>query len=359
VKLNAAGSAKDTRHFEFSLEGSGLGYEAGDALGVIPRNCSELVSHLIHSLGAPASSIVPVPGGGTASLEEALTVHYEVSKIPQPLLKAFAQKSPCELLTTLTSPTVNGELTKYLWGRDIIDLFQDFPSARFAPEEFVGHLKKLQPRLYSISSSPAAHPNRVHLTTAIVRYESLGRIRKGVCSTFLAERTESGQAVPVFVHRNKAFKLPADPSTPVIMVGPGTGIAQFRGFLHERIASGATGKSWLFFGDQKSSSDFLYQEELESFLSQGQLSKLCTAFSRDQSDKIYVQDRMLEHAKELFEWLEEGACFYVCGDASRMAKDVHAALQKVAQVGGGKSESEAVEYVNQLQSKGRYKRDVY
>src|SRR6185295_12659067 len=249
--------------------------------------------------------------------------------------------------------------TKFLWGREIIDLLHAHRDAKFAPKEFVALLKKLQPRLYSISSSPKAHPGQVHLCVGVVRYDSLSRPRKGVCSTFLAERVPAGGVVPVFTHSNKAFRPPASGDTPTIMVGPGTGIAPFRGFLEERQATGARGKNWLFFGEQKSSTDFLFGEQIESFQKSGLLTRLDLAWSRDQNEKVYVQQRMLENAEEVWRWLEEGGAFYVCGDASRMAKDVDAALHQVIERAGGKSAEQAVEYVKQLKAQKRYQRDVY
>ena len=271
----------------------------------------------------------------------------------------MAERTGDSLLQQLTAPGVNGELTKFLRGREIIDLLLAYPSVHFAPAEFVALLKKLQPRLYSISSSPKLHQGQVHLTVAVVRYESLARQRKGVCSTFLADRAGAEQPVPVFVHPNKNFRPPSGPDTPIIMVGPGTGIAPFRAFLEERAAIGAKGRNWLFFGDRCAATDFLYREELEAMQRQGTLTRLDTAFSRDQAEKLYVQQRMREHAKELYAWLEEGAHFYVCGDASKMAKDVDAALQQVVQVAGSRTPDQASEYIARLKSETRYQRDVY
>ncbi len=359
VRLNGEGSAKDTRHFAFSLEGSGLGYEAGDALGVRATNCAELVEEFIRALGRSGEEPVPDRDGKETPLREALIHHYEITRIPSPLLKAVAERSGDAVLLKLTAPGANGELTKFLWGREIIDLLHGHPAAKFAPTEFVALLKKLQPRLYSISSSPKAHPGEVHLCVGVVRYDSLGRSRKGVCSTFLAERVPTGGAVPVFVHHNKNFRPPANPNAPMIMVGPGTGIAPFRAFLEERRASGAKGKNWLFFGDQRGATDFLFRGEVEAMQRDGILSRLDLAFSRDQAEKVYVQHRMTEHAKELFAWLEEGGGFYVCGDASRMAKDVDAALHQVIQTAGVKSAEEATAYVAALKKDKRYQRDVY
>ncbi len=357
--LNAPGSSKDTRHFEFALDGSGLTYEAGDALGVLPTNCPELVEEILTALKCSGAEMVPGRDGTEAPLREALSRHYEITKIPQPLLAAVAERSADETLRTLASPGANGHLTAFLHGREIIDLLLAHPKAAFAPVEFVALLKKLQPRLYSISSSPKAHPARVHLTVNIVRFESLDRKRKGVCSTFLAERAEPAATIPVFVHANKNFRPPANGETPIIMVGPGTGIAPFRGFLHERRATGAKGKNWLFFGDQHSATDFMYRDELDTMMRDGVMTRLDTAFSRDQDEKVYVQHRMREHAKELFAWLEDGAHFYVCGDAKRMAKDVDAALHEVIQTGGGHTVEQAMEYVNALKNQKRYQRDVY
>jgi sulfite reductase (NADPH) flavoprotein alpha-component len=302
---------------------------------------------------------VPDRDGKETPLREALVHHYEITRIPPPLLKAVAERSGDAELLKLTAPGTNGELTKFLWGREIIDLLHAHPAAKFSPTEFIALLKKLQPRLYSISSSPKAHPGEVHLCVGVVRYDSLGRARKGVCSTFLAERVPTGGAVPVFVHHNKNFRPPANPEAPMIMVGPGTGIAPFRAFLEERRASGAKGKNWLFFGDQRAATDFLFRDEIEAMQRDGSLHRLDLAFSRDQAEKIYVQTRMLEHAKELYAWLQEGGGFYVCGDASRMAKDVDAALHQVIQTAGAKTAEEATAYVAALKKDKRYQRDVY
>jgi sulfite reductase (NADPH) flavoprotein alpha-component len=336
--LNAPGSAKEVNHVEFDLTGSGLTYEAGDALGVIPQNCSDLVSAVIQSLGCDGEEAVPTPAG-ELPLRTALLQHYDLGK-PAPAL--------LELLNVKDAPAPH----------HVLDALH-IASAKPAPVAFVGALKKLQPRLYSISSSPKAHPGQVHLTVGAVRYELNGLPRKGVCSTFLAERALAHGTVGVFVHANKAFRPPSDPSAPMIMVGPGTGIAPFRAFLEERAATGASGKNWLFFGDQKASSDFLYRDELQAMRASGVLTRLDLAFSRDQPEKIYVQNKMLDNAAELFAWLEQGACFYVCGDASRMAKDVDAALHKVVELAGKKSPEEAAAYVQSLKTAKRYQRDVY
>jgi sulfite reductase (NADPH) flavoprotein alpha-component len=354
--LNGTGSAKETRHIEISLEGSDLTYEVGDALGVVPRNCSDYVAELSRIGGWNASEIVPLPDDQTATLEEALSSRLDLRKPTSALLDAVAKTQGCERVIDLLTPERKSLLQEYLGAREVIDLLYEFPHFRPGAAEFVKLLAKLQPRLYSISSSLRAFPNQVHLTVGIVRYETNGRARKGLCSTFLADRVEpSGGTVPVFVQPSHGFKLPKDPATPIIMVGPGTGIAPFRAFLHERKATAAPGKNWLFFGDQQSTCDFLYRDELDSLKNDGYLARLDTAFSRDQKEKIYVQNRMLENAAELFSWLENGAHFYVCGDAKRMAKDVDAALHKVVELAGRTPD----EYISKLKSEKRYQRDVY
>jgi sulfite reductase (NADPH) flavoprotein alpha-component len=358
-RANKEGSEKETRHFEFNLEGSGLTYDVGDALGVCPRTQIEYIDDFLKASGFNGDEKVPLPEGSFSNLREALTVHYDCKKINRTLVEAFAERTDnLKLKQMVTDWSNTGELSKYLWGREIIDLFLEYKDVKFTPEGFVKLLKKLVPRLYSIASSIKAHPNQVHLTVAIVRYEAFGRKRKGVCSNFLAEALEKS-SIPVFMHSNKNFRPPADNNKPMIMVGPGTGIAPFRAFLEERKAIGAKGKNWLFFGDQRKATDFLYQDEFEAMLKEGTLSKLDLAFSRDQANKIYVQNRMIEQAKDLYAWLQEGAYFFVCGDASRMAKDVDDALHKVIEQQGGVSPDAAKEYVQKLKSEKRYQRDVY
>ncbi len=314
--LNADGSAKNTRHVEISLGDSGLEYEVGDALGVLPTNCPDLVREVLNAAGLNGTEEVAAPDGQQM-------------------------------------PVVNALLTKF----DLKPFVGSLPEPGTVAEALVAGLKKLQPRLYSISSSPKAHPGEVHLTVGVVRYQLGDRMVNGACSTFLAERVTGDQPVPVFVHRSPGFRLPENPDMPVIMVGPGTGIAPFRAFLEERHATGATGKNWLFFGDQKSDTDFLYQEELAEFQRVGVLTRLSTAFSRDQAEKVYVQDRMREDAAELWQWIAQGAHFYVCGDASRMAKDVDAALHEIVANQGGMES--AAEFVARMKKEKRYQRDVY
>ena len=358
-KLTKEGSAKDTRHFEIVLEGSGLQYEVGDSLGVFPTNNPALVEEILGVLGFTGEEQVSDTAGNPVTIREALTRFYVITEMDKKLLAAIAEKDPTAAhFLPMVTPEGRAELEAYFWGREVIDPLLAHPAAKFTPEEFVKCLRKLQPRLYSIASSQKAHPSEVHLTVAAVRYESNGRKREGVCSTFLSDRAGEGPA-PVFVHTAKHFRVPEDPATHVIMVGPGTGIAPFMAFLQERKATAATGKNWLFFGDQKAATDFLYREELEAWQKEGVLHKLSTAFSRDQAEKIYVQHRMLEAAEELYAWLEQGAYFYICGDASRMAKDVDTALHKVVETAGGKSPEEAAAYVEELKKSKRYRKDVY
>jgi sulfite reductase (NADPH) flavoprotein alpha-component len=358
-RLNGPGSAKDTRHFEISLEGSGLAYEAGDALGVMPANCPSIVDEIIRALGCDGEEAVKDPKGTETSLRSALLRSYAVTRPTTGLLQLLAERANDTELKALLEPSRKAELDKFLYGREVIDCLVRCAAAKVSPAEFTGHLAKLLPRLYSISSSPKAHPGEVHLTVAAVRYDSHGRQRQGVCSTFLADRVDTDTPVPVFVQTSHGFRLPADTTRPVIMIGPGTGIAPFRAFLEERRATGAQGRNWLLFGDQQRKCDFLYQEQLEGMLAEGSLSRLDTAFSRDQAEKIYVQTRMIEHARELWSWLEEGAHLYVCGDARRMAKDVDAALHQVIEQAGGRTREQAAEYVAGLKTGKRYQRDVY
>ncbi len=353
--LNGPGSAKEVNHVEFSLEGSGLTYEAGDALGVIPHNCPDLVAGVLTALGCDGEEAVPTPAG-ELPLHRALTEYYDLGKPSAELLALVEGALRPDVAPEPGSkapPTLTAQAPHH-----VIDALLAAPT-KPSPAAFVGALKKLQPRLYSISSSPKAHAGQVHLTVGAVRYEKDGRPRKGVCSTFLAERGLATGKVGVFVHSNQAFRPPHSGDTPMIMVGPGTGIAPFRAFLAERKAGGATGKNWLFFGDQKASADFLYREELSGLQESGVLTRLDLAFSRDQAEKIYVQHRMLEAAAELYAWLEQGAHFYVCGDASRMAKDVDTALHRVIEKAGGKSAETAAAYVQALKTAKRYQRDVY
>ncbi|MEO0795968.1 MAG: sulfite reductase subunit alpha [Verrucomicrobiota bacterium] len=355
--LNKEGSAKETRHVEICLKDSDLEYEAGDALGVVPVNCADLVEEFLQVTQFDGEEGVPGATGDEVPLRLALAEHYDITTISKLFLANFAPFANNQTLNGLLADG-NGNIDEYMEGRQIIDSLIDFPAKWPNASEFVAMFKKLAPRLYSISSSPKAHPEQVHLTVGAVRYETHGRSRKGVCSTFLADMPE-GTEIRVYIQPNKHFKPPADLNHPMIMVGPGTGIAPFRAFLEERAATKAPGKNWLFFGDQKSDFDFLYQDQLNFMKATKQLHRLDLAFSRDGGAKVYVQHRMLEQAEELFTWLEEGGHFYVCGDASRMAKDVDRALHEVVIKAGGKSEEEAAAYVDELRKQKRYVRDVY
>ena len=361
-KLTGEGSNKDTRHLEINLSGSGLAYEVGDSLGVFPKNDTELVEGILKNQGFTGDEQVTNPDGKTVSLREALTKDFIITEPSKQLLQVLPEKdSSSAFLRDLLDPGSKNHLDDYVWGRDVLDLLEEFTAAKFTPEELVKVLRKLQPRLYSIASSQKAVGESVHLTVAVVRYqpERSSHLHLGVCSTFLAERAEGNGKVPVFVHTAKHFRIPENPDTPTIMVGPGTGIAPFRAFLQERKALGAKGKNWLFFGEQKAASDYFYREEFEGWQSEGVLTKFVTAFSRDQTHKIYVQHRMLENAAELYHWLETGAIFYVCGDAARMAKDVDTALHQIVEQAGSKSAEQAKEYVDALKKEKRYRKDVY
>jgi sulfite reductase (NADPH) flavoprotein alpha-component len=357
LRLNRQGAAKDTRYFSLNTSDSGLEYEAGDALGVWPSNCPELVDELLTLSGLSADAPVNVAGAGDMRLADALGKHYEIARPGADALAFIAARSSNGALRDLLTPERKADLKQWLWGQQLADVLHEFPVSLSAAE-LTGMLKRLQPRLYSIASSPKAHPGEVHLTVSAVRYNNARRHRKGVSSTFLADRA-SETDVPVFVQKSAHFRPPHSADTPMIMVGPGTGIAPFRGFLHERRARGDKGRNWLFFGEQHAATDFYYRDELEAMRDSGVLTRLDLAFSRDQADKIYVQDRMREQGAQLWAWLEDGAHFYVCGDANRMARDVDAALKEVVATHGGMSDEKAAEYVSRLAREKRYARDVY
>lgn len=358
-RLSGPDSEKDTRHFEVDLKGWGLSFEVGDSLAVYPSNDPELVEEIIRAINAKGDE--PVPAAKTQkSFSEALLRDYSITQPTPKFLKAITERATSStLLTDLLEPERKEDLDRYLWGMEVIDFLTEHPSAKFTPEEFVGLLTKLQPRLYSVASSLRAFPEQVHFIVDIVRYESHGRLRKGVCSSFMAERAEN-VPVPVYPSSAKHFHLPENPDTPIIMIGPGTGVAPFRAFLQDRQALGAKGKNWLFFGAQREGCDYAYREDFDRFQRDGVLTRLDCAWSRDQAHKIYVQHKLLENAAEIWKWIDgEGAQFFVCGDARRMAKDVDAALRKIVQEQGGKSVDEANAFVEKLKSDKRYKRDVY
>lgn len=359
VMLNGEGSSKETWHVELGLAGSGMSYDAGDALAMVPKNAPDVVESILKAGGFDANRKVEVKGSGERALGDALSENFDITGVSPTILKKYNALANSEKLTKLLEPEQKKDLQEYLWGRQIVDVLDDFPVPGLAAEDFTGILRKMPPRLYSISSSIKAHPDEVHLTIASVRYNAHGRDRKGVASTFIADDIALDDTVLVYTHPNKNFKLPKRGNVPIIMVGPGTGVAPFRSFIEERAAEGADGKSWLFFGDQHYNYDFLYQLEWQKHLKNGTLSKLDVAFSRDQKEKVYVQHKILERSKELFAWLEEGAHFYVCGDASRMANDVNEALIAVAMKEARLKRDAAEYYVEDLKKSKRYQRDVY
>lgn len=364
--LNRPGSAKETRHFVVSLQGSDLTYKAGDSLGVYPTNRPAEVDELLALVGASGAETVSpamLKLAAPISLREALSHRLALSgptaKIVQTLFAKAADADEKARLGALLQPEAKEQLTAFLDEREYVDLLAEFPSAKLTPQELVDHLRKLMPRLYSIASSARVYPSEIHLTVAVVRYTTNQRQRHGVCSTFMADRVRVGETpTPVFVS-NSHFGPPEDGARDAIMVGPGTGIAPFRAFVQDRVAAGATGRNWVFFGDQRSATDFLYQEEWEKYLADGQIARLDLAWSRDQGPKVYVQDKMRAQAAELWAWLQAGGYFFVCGDAKRMAKDVDQALHEIVADQGRMSVEEAQAYVKQMKKDKRYQRDVY
>jgi sulfite reductase (NADPH) flavoprotein alpha-component len=356
--LNGRRSDKETRHIELSLAGSGLTWEPGDSLGVMPENDPALVEEILSVLQLKAEH--PVPGSeGEDSLARALARTYEITTLTPGFITLYGEAAGAQPLRALAAPEGKAELRRYMAGRQIIDVVTEFPCRGLDGKAFVAMLRRLQPRLYSLASSAAAYPEEAHLTVAVVRYRSQGRERRGVASAYLAGRTGSEDTVPVHVSSNRNFRLPADDSVPVIMVGAGTGVAPYRAFLQEREARGGPGRNWLFFGDRRFRTDFLYQTEWQRFLKDGRLTRMDVAFSRDQEEKIYVQHRLQEKGKDVYAWLEEGACLYVCGDAGQMAPDVHRALAALIAREGEMGKEAAVEYLKRLQKEKRYQRDVY
>jgi sulfite reductase (NADPH) flavoprotein alpha-component len=360
LNLNGRGSNLETRHLELSLEGSNLQYEPGDCLGIYPENHPELVDTLIEEMGWKPEDIVPAnKKGDELPLREALLRSYEITVLTKPLLEQAAQFSSSADLRELVEPGHEEELRTYLSDRDLLDLVRDFSLKGAPAREFVSILRKMPARLYSIASSSKANPDEVHLTIRTVRYKAHGRDRYGVCSIQCAERLQPGDKLPVYVHDNPNFKLPANSDTPIIMIGPGTGVAPFRSFLAEREETGAGGKTWLFYGDQHFLTDFLYQIDWQRWLKDGVLTRMDVAFSRDTDKKVYVQHRMMEKSRELFQWLMEGACVYVCGDEKHMAHDVHSTLITILEREGGMSPEDAAAYLTGMQQQKRYQRDVY
>jgi sulfite reductase (NADPH) flavoprotein alpha-component len=363
-RLSAASSQKDTQHFSVSLVGSGLTYKCGDSLGVFPANNPQTVAAVLKAAGFRGDEQVTIPKDTAPiplqqALSKRLSLNGPTYKFAQLLHDRVTDVGEKARLATAIGEVDPEKRKAWMEQREFLDLFEEHPSAKLGAQEFIELLRKLMPRLYSISSAPSKYPDEIHLTVAVVRYETNGRQREGVCSTYLSERTRLNEPeVPVFVAESH-FGLPADDNIPVIMIGPGTGVAPFRSFVMDRATRGAKGKNWLFFGDQRKDSDFLYADEWAAYLQSGVLTRLDLAFSRDQAAKIYVQDRMRENAAELWQWLQAGAYFYVCGDAKRMAKDVDAALHAIVAEQGGLTPEAAVDWVKQFKKDGRYQRDVY
>ncbi len=359
VLLNGPGTKKETWHLELSLDGSGLRYEVGDSLAVVPTNGGDVVQSLLDAAGLSGEEEVESKGSGRKGLREALTRDYDITALSRKVAKAWQAHSGSGELAGLLGDENKEKFKEWIWGRQIIDLLREFPAGKTEGQQLVDMFRTLPPRLYSIASSPREHEGEVHLTVAAVRYESNGFQRKGVASTCLADMVEEGDLLPVFVTPNKRFRLPESDEVPIIMVGPGTGVAPFRAFVEERSTREGSGPSWLIFGDQHYTYDFLYQLEWQDHLKSGALTRLDVAFSRDQREKVYVQDRIREKGEEIWQWLEKGAHFYVCGDASRMAPDVHGTLLELIAQQGGRSVEEAEAYLAGLKKNGRYQRDVY
>lgn len=364
--LSGPDSEKETRHLAFSL-GEGMTYTPGDSIGVIPENRAQAVAEVLGSLGFTGDERVFDHYKVEISFEEALRSRLTIGKLARGAIGQYAKLPGApkvggrgyDALKQMCGPENKALAEEYCWGREFIDLITDFPGAVQSPQELFNVLQRLVPRLYSIASSQLVHPDRAETTVRVVRYDTHGRQRLGVASGGLGERSHVGETVPVFLHDNQNFRLPEDPSVPIIMVGPGTGVAPFRAFMEERQATGATGDNWLFFGDQHKASDFLYEEQWNVMLKSGVLTRLDTAFSRDQAHKIYVQDRLQQHTAELYEWLQRGAYFYVCGDATQMAKSVEQALLDAIAKGSDGTLDEAAEYLNSMKKQKRYQRDVY
>ncbi|MET3804234.1 NADPH-dependent sulfite reductase flavoprotein alpha-component [Nakamurella sp. UYEF19] len=355
--LTGPDSAKEVRQFGFDLLDAPVTYQVGDALGIFAANSPETVQRWLEMTGLNGD-VNATAGDDRGPLRELLRTHYDITKVTPELLRFAAARNPDETLVKLLRQDNEVELNGWLWGRHAIDLLEAH-AVTADLFEWQAVLKKLQPRQYSISSSPKVDPREIQLTVSVLRYDSpRGQVRGGLCSTFLADRASTAP-IPIYLQASPHFRPPKDPSTPMMMIGPGTGVAPFRAFLHDRRAAGATGRNWLFFGDQHATENFYYRSELEQFFGEGLLTRLDLAFSRDQRQRIYVQDRMLEHGAELWRWIQDGAAVYVCGDATRMAKDVDATLLTVARTHGHLSEVQAAEFRKQLIKDGRYHRDVY
>lgn len=354
VKITGRGSDKEVYHLELSLEDSGLTYEPGDSVGIFPKNPASLVQQILQKTGIDASEKVQLKENET-TFEEALSHHFEITMLNRDVLQKYAAKTGNAALEKLLND--DQRLDDFLYGSDLLDLLEDFPFD-WTASDLVGILRPLPARLYSISSSQEIVGEEVHATVSVVRYNRKDRQRLGACSSFLADNIEIDDQVPVYIEKNPAFKLPAN-GAKIIMVGAGTGIAPYRAFMQHRESQGLQGNSWLFFGDRRFHSDFLYQVEWQKLLKSKQLERMEVAFSRDQKDKIYVQHKLKEHQKEIYNWLENGAHFYLCGDMKNMAKDVNKTLLEIIRVQGGLSEEQAEKYVKQLKREKRFQADVY
>ncbi len=357
--LTHPSSSKLTIHLDFSVKGADIRYEAGDACGVIPQNSPALVDAVLAQLPFSGNEAVEVRKIGSLQLRDALLQHLAVNRLTRKMVSEYATLTQCMQLAKLLVPEQQTELEQYLHGRDLVDLLREWPCGLQRPDDLLKFLPRLTPRLYSISSSPLAHPGSIHTTVSVVRYRTHDRDRDGVCSTLLADRVEVGDRLPIYIHPNQKFRLPKDPAASVIMIGPGTGVAPFRAFLHDRRATGATGKNWLFFGERSAATDFLYRDEFEEMHRDGHLTRLATAFSRDQERRIYVQDLMMQNARQLWSWIDEGASLYVCGNAERMAIDVDRTLHRIIEAEGAMQTEAATDYVEALRSDRRYQRDIY
>jgi len=360
-RLTGPESEKETIHIELALE-EGMTYTPGDAVGIIPTNRESAVDSVLQALGYDGTEKVLDHYKVEISLHEALTTRLGIGKLARGSVNQFAKLCGEDVpagLKGLIGQENKAIAEEYIWGREFIDLVKEFPGIVKQPQELFNILQRLTPRMYSIASSQAAHPDQVHTTVRVVRYTAHGHDRQGIASGHMGERAPVGATLPIFLHENNAFRLPEDTNAPVIMIGPGTGIAPFRAFLEERQATGQKGDNWLFFGEQRSVSDYLYKEQFLGMEKDGLLTKLHTAFSRDQSKKVYVQDRMQENAEDVYAWLERGAYFYVCGDASRMAKDVELALLDCIAKGSNGTLEHATEYLAEMKKQKRYQRDVY
>lgn len=361
-RLDGPGSEKETFHYEFSLEQSGLIYEPGDSLGVFPANAPELVDEILNLLGFSGEEEVAGTSGESVSVRTALSRERTITTPSRQFVQLVAERiAAARFLLEYCDTSQRAKLDSYLWGRHVVDFVLEYPELRnkLSPSELVGALSKLQPRLYSIASSLKRYPKQAHLLVTNVGFVSHGRARKGVCTSFLSERIEEGTRVPAFIHSAKHFRLPDDPAAPIIMIGVGTGLAPYRGYLQERAATGATGRNWLFFGEQRRTANFYHEQEFAEYTASGLLTRFDTAFSRDQSQKVYVQHRILAAGRDVWSWLNDGAYLYLCGDAERMAPDVDSALQAVVAEHGAMSKEASAEYMANLRTQKRYRRDVY